>query len=281
MKAKRRHELQENVLSSELAQVVGFFKKRGSAIAWGVLIAALIVFVIVYVRGKSQKKAARLQQDFDTAMTAATLTPEARKDILRSLAEQNDDERIAALSVVRLGDIYLAEMTVAGPTTDPVEWKRLGDEAGRWYRVAIDSFGDETLPVAKAHFGLGKLAENRRDFETARVEYQAAIRITELSGQDVVKRASWSMQRLELLGKPVAMATTAPAPKAEAQPATDLATQPTTAPATGPAVPSTTVPAAETAPAAPVAIPSIVIPAEAETKSSPPSTEPPATQPKD
>lgn len=263
MKAKRRHELQENVLSSELAQIVGFFRKRGSAIAWGVLIAALIVFVIVYARGRFRDKAIRLQEDFDTVMSNPTLTPQARKDLLKSLAEQDDEEWMAALSAVKLGDMYITEMTVAGPTVDPLKWKQLGDEAGRWYRMVTDSFGDEKLAVAKAHFGLGKLAENRGDFETARVEYQAALRMTELSGQDVIKRAGRSMGRLELLGAPVMMATTAPA----SQPTTAPASQPTTHPA-APTAPATTTPPTGESRSAPV------------TESSSPATHTPATRPK-
>ena len=280
MKAKRRHELQENVLSSELAQIVAFFRKRGSAIAWGVLIAALIVFVIVYARGRFREKAIRLQQDFDAAMSNPTLTPQARKDLLKSLAEQDDEEWIAALSAVKLGDMYISEMTVAGPTVDPLKWKQLGDEAGRWYRMATDSFGDEKLAVAKAHFGLGKLAENRGDFETARVEYQAALRITELTGQDVIKRAGRSMGRLELLGTPVMMATTSPAPKSETQPTMAPASQPTTAPASRPATGPTTHPAAPTTLA-----PATTTPPTGESRSAPvtesssPATHTPATRP--
>jgi hypothetical protein len=213
-------------------------------------------------------------------MSDPALTPQARKDLLKSLAEQDDEERIAAMSAVKLGDIYIAEMTVAGPTVDPLKWKQLGDEAGRWYRVATDSFGDEKLAAAKAHFGLGKLAENRGDFETARVEYQAVLRIAELSGQDVLKRAERSMSRLELLGTPVMMATTAPALKSETQPTTALASQPTTSPATGPATAPTTHPAAPTAPA-----PAATTPPAGESRpaqvtgSNPPATHTPATAP--
>ena len=223
MKARRRHELQENVLSAELSQVVDFFKKRGTAIAWGVLIAALIVFVAVYVRGRSRQKHARLQAQFNTAMTDLALPPEDRIRLLEELAGQDDRQDIAALATVSLGDEYTRKSmtTMAGPLADPAEWKSFADRAAAYYRRAISSFADQKPAVARAHLGLGKLAESRGDLEAAREEYQAVLKIAGLAGHPAAQQAARNMQQLSVLAEPVRMASTAPA-----EPTTKPATEP-------------------------------------------------------
>ncbi len=211
MKAKRRHDLQENVLSGEILHIVEFFKARGVTIAWGMLVIAVIVIVVLYVRGRSQETAVELQRDFDRATMDASISSNDRIRLLRTLAQQDDNSRIAALSAVKLGDIYAAQMTAIGPYADPAEYKSLSGESARWYRRVIDNFSEEQLALGNAHFALGRLAENRGDFETARAEYQKILRVQELTGYPVFNRASISMKKLDRLIEPVRMATTAPA----------------------------------------------------------------------
>ncbi len=229
MKAKRRHELHENVLGVELAQAVDFLKKRGTLIAWGALIVALVVFVGFYAYKKSREARAEVQFKFDTAMTDLRLKPDERVRILADLSRQDDDEQIAALATAELGAEYARRMAFAGVATNPAEWRRLGDQAAGYYRLVLSNFAEQELAVAKAHLGLGRLAENRGDLEAARAEYQAVLNAIKLAGRPVVQQAATSLVQLRLLAQPAPMATTAPA-AASTQPAT----APTTIPATQP-----------------------------------------------
>jgi len=224
MKAKRRHELHENVLGAELTQVIDFFRRRGALIAWGLLIAALIVLVVFYARDKSRKKAFERRSQLDKALMDANLTPTERIGILKDLSAKND--LIAARATLALGDMFARRMAVTGPDADPAAWRTLGDQAAAYYRDAIARFGEMKVQVAKAHLGLAVLAENRRDFEAARSEYEIVANDEGLAGQPVAELAREGLAGLKLLAEgEVRMATTAPA-----EPATQPATQPVTQP---------------------------------------------------
>lgn len=246
MKSKRRHELQENVLSGELAGIVTFLKNHGVKIVWAVLIVAGIILATYMVYNRSVGKKQRLQSEFDRAISDTRTTPDERVELLKGLAGQDDDERIAAEACIRLGDEYLRRMMIAG-TSDPQERKSLGDEAARWYNEVIQRLSGRRLQLAKAHLGLGRLAGNRGDVETARSQYDAVIRMTDLSGQPVVQRASSSIQKLGQIDQPVPMATTAPAIPVEDEPVTSD-TAPVTSD-TAPAAPAAAEAAPATAPA--------------------------------
>jgi len=229
MKSQRRHELQENALIAELGRIVQALRKRGNLIAWGVLIAALVAMIAVFAWKKSRQAEIELQAKFDRVMAPDTaLSDEDRLAGLRELAEQDDDEVKAALATVELGDIYARRMVVAGPKADPAQWKRLADKAAGYYREVISRFADQNLPLAKAHLGLAKLAESQQDFETAKAEYQAVLKLTALTGQPVMRRAERGMQQLDMLSSPVRMATTAPStqPARQAAASEPAATQP-------------------------------------------------------
>jgi len=224
MKTQRRHELHENVLGNELRQVAEFIKKHGNAIAWGVLIIALIVFVIVYARSRAQQKTARLHLQYDQATTDPTLTPDDRVRLLEELLHQDDEEAIAAMVAIDLGDEFARRMILAGPEEDPAEWKRLSEKAAGYYWQVLDRFADQRAAIAKAHLGLAKLAETRRDFDTARTEYQTILKMVDLTGQPVLQQAEEDLKKLDLLVESVRMATTAPTQPAE-EPAEEPAEQ--------------------------------------------------------
>ena len=257
MKSRRRHELQHNVLDAELGRVIAFFKKRGAQIAWGVVIAALIVLVVVYVRGKRRQEREEVLANYNYAVRSLE-APGAGSDellgLFKQLAEQDTNEPVAAMACVHVGDLYSLRMLLAGAGQSEAEDKSLAKKAATWYRQAIEDHPDELLAVAKAHLGLAKLAESKRDFATARSEYQVAVEAAakthKMPGRLVVNEAERAMDRLERISEPVAMATTSPAPpatKPATQPATKPATQPATGPATQPAIQPTTEPATQPA----------------------------------
>jgi len=228
MKAKRRHELQENVLAGELAKLVEFLKKRGSHLATGALVIALVIFAYFIIKGRGETARFELQHQWGQAMTGQA-KPQERTRILTTLAEQTDNPRIASLATVELG--YDAATRALVAKTDS-ERTALAENAAKWYRKTITEFPTQTLALAKAHLGMGKLYESKRQLQEAAEEYRQAKASPEMVGQPVVILAQNSLNRLSMLTSPVRMATTMPT----TQPTTQATTQ-ATAPAAPPAAP--------------------------------------------
>ncbi len=227
MKAKRRHELQENVLAGELGKVVEFLKKRGSYLATGALVIALVIFAYVAISGRGEASRSKLQSQWDRAMTGQAKSEQERAELLTEIAAQTDNLRMAALATVELGyaDATRALVAETGSERDALE-----ESAAKWYGKTIADFPTQALAVAKAHFGLGKLYESKRQFVQAGEEYRQAKASAEVVGHPVVVRAQISLAQLPRLNSPVRMATT--------MPATMPASAPSTMPATAPAAPT-------------------------------------------
>lgn len=218
MKSTRRHDLKQNVLAAELARGVQFFKKRGTYIAWGVLIAALIIFAVVYIRSRKISAEGNVQTRFRQLTRyadnpgLAQESPEASADSVlagfKELAQQDTDERIAALSTVRVGEIYAQRAFVAG-MTDKAAQEGFLDDAADYYRRAISNFPDQVPAVARAHLGLAQLAQSRGDLDAARKEYKAVAAMGRPAPANMVELAAESIKKLDELDlRP--FATTAP-----------------------------------------------------------------------
>ncbi len=231
MKSRRRHELQENVLALEIGKVAEFLKKRGSHLATGVLLAALVLFGYVFVSRRSRAKQASLQRQWDLALSG-DLKPDERVGTLADLAEQDDNERIAALAGVELGYHYALQSLAAKEGSERIA---LAEKAGQWYLLTIEKFPKQELAVAKAYYGIGKLRESVRQFKGAAEAYRKAKSFADLAGQPVTRLAEVALRELTVLQAPVRMATTAPATQPASAPATLPASAPATLPASRPA----------------------------------------------
>ena len=81
MKAKRRHELKENVLAHELGLLRGLFKKYGNWIL-GALVAAVVIFLIVrYFSGREQRRLQEAVAHFSEALRINPGDTEARENL--------------------------------------------------------------------------------------------------------------------------------------------------------------------------------------------------------
>jgi len=241
MKSRRRHDLKQNVLDAELGRLVAFFKKRGTYIVWGVLAAALVALIIWYTRGQHSRRVTEIRSTYER-LVMLHHNPSAEAEVLvgfQELAAQDKIKRIAADACVRIGSIYARQAMASELDLERAE---LFSRAKSQYLRAIDSFPDESLAVAKAHFGLAKLAESRRDFPAARTSYQAVLQTAQVRGYPVAIMAEAALRGLSELEAPVRMATTLPS------------TQPTTAEAaTAPSTrPAATMPSTAPAPKGPV-----------------------------
>lgn len=248
MKAKRRHDLKQNVLNAELAKGVQFLRKRGTQIAWGVLIVAVVIFGIVYYRSRTRSATENVQTRFQNALWLAENPQRARDSAqaseeslikeFRELSEQTDVERVAALATVEVADRYAAQAFAAAGLKDAeTEQEDLEADATRYYRKAVEKFPGEALAVARARLGLAKLAEGNQQMDAARTEYQAVLAMKGKVPAPLIEMARDCIDQLDTLDlRP--MATTAPSKPTTApatQPATRPAAQPTSGPSTAPA----------------------------------------------
>ena len=241
MKSQRRHELQQNVLDAELAKIVQFFRKHGTRIAWGALVAALIALGAVWAWNKHKQGIAEAHLQY-ARLQQQLASPDARQENVAAgfleLSATSSEDQIAAESAVCAGDAYARLAIVETRDAD----RRAGwlEQATNAYKRAVTEVPDEKVSVAKAHYGLAKIAETRGDFETARMHYNAVLAMTDLKGEPVARLCEQSRNRLEEISEPVRMASTKPTePQTQSMPATGTqpaSSQPETkAPPTQPA----------------------------------------------
>ena len=231
MKARRRHELQHNVLDAELARIIAFLKRRGATIAWCVLIALLIISVGLYVHHRRRRKLNVPQQKYDRLERLAASQRAVPAELLkafRELADQRDSEQVAAMASVWVGDICLRQYLTDTLLTSPERSDRLR-EARESYQKVLREFSDFPLATAKARLGLARLAENRRDTATAKAQYEALAAMGDSAGPIVRMLALEGVRRLRNPGDPVRLAATLPA-----SPTTAPASRPAAAPASRP-----------------------------------------------
>ena len=98
MKSQRRHELQTNVLGTELGKVLTFIKQKGNIIFWVLMIAILAVLVVVYVNRQSKQKVSSYQSQYDQLYDNPTVKPDDRLRGMKSLSDQEDNKVVSALA---------------------------------------------------------------------------------------------------------------------------------------------------------------------------------------
>ncbi|HWB53260.1 MAG TPA: hypothetical protein VG722_03675 [Tepidisphaeraceae bacterium] len=243
MKAKRRHDLEENDLSKAIVRLPTFFELHGNKILVAIIVVCLAIFVFRWQWGKRGEQTARAEnalaearqslQDLSQATelragpeaTAATRT-QLITDIRVALEtiEQNTTNRvIRAEGLVERGDLnwLMANLPpVQGAATRPV--LRLDqtsseslDNAEKAYSQVVDQYPDQKIPAIGARFGLAAIYENQHAWNKASQEYQA-IQDDSTAPQSFKDQAKLRLGLLAEIQKPAFIASPA--------------TQPTTAP---------------------------------------------------
>lgn len=235
MKSQRRHELQKNTLDAELTRLKSLYRKHGTKLSWGLVIAAAVVLALVFWNRRVEQRQADVQYQYDQVQQFSAQPGTNREDILNRLRElslQDDVEWVAADASLALGRMYAVQSLIA-PTAE--ERRRAADAARSAYTRVVETFDTFPVPVAGAQLGLGKLEEGRGDVEAARKRYQLVLEMKPLDGYPVKTLAEDALRRLHDMGAPVRLATTLPAwleakRKAEAEKAKDAAAPTTESP---------------------------------------------------
>lgn len=274
MKAERRHELQQSDLAKVIKGAPSFWQQSGGR--W--LIAAVAVLVIaLLIRYRMNSSRVELTQAEDRLAIARGATSglgemapyiqfappdqlasqrnafyaDANAAILEA-AEASDDPKIQAEALVARGDLDWALATmpqIPGATTRPSllfrkEPKELFTSASESYKAVLDNFSNQLHSAVAARFGLAAIAENRREYDAAKTQYDKIL----VDARDYPSYVNLANERLRVLTElrnPAILAT-----PATTQAVADVLVPPTTAPA-GPLapVPATTQTAAAALPA--------------------------------
>jgi hypothetical protein len=267
MKAQRRHELKQNTLAHSLENLPEFGRQHGTKILlvvmFGLLVALLIRSRVASSRNAAEKaafslshgreaveqlrsNAGRLAQAPAQFVLAAKEVSKVVDQAAQEVLDGSDDPRLIAEARILQGDLnwQLAAMPEApGATTRPElslprTDEQLLDAAAAAYQAAIDERNAPKESVVTARLGLAAVAENRRQWDAAKEQYQKVL--DDPATQKPLKDlAASALTRLEMLRKPPLLAAPASAPSTATstqptQPATAPATTPTSAPTSQP-----------------------------------------------
>ena len=75
MKAKRRHELQHNVLDAELGKTIDFLKVHGPKVLWGAIIVLAVVMGIYWLIASRSRKVDQIEGQYATLRSAVLAGP--------------------------------------------------------------------------------------------------------------------------------------------------------------------------------------------------------------
>ncbi len=240
MRAKRRHELKENILAHELAKLRQFLSKYGSWIALAIVAVAVVLVVVWRLRAQEQAGFAREKQELDLYCTHPDMPRKDRLDNFCRLAESAEDPLVAASSAIEAGNMYSQDYEdhVRAGDADGPDARQARDNAARYYRMALERHArvkPKLKPTAAtAHYGLGILAENQGDKAAARRHYEQALALGgkgHQAGVHLQRLDEWFAARRFPATRPATAPATTSAPAATSAPG---ATAAGSRPASGP-----------------------------------------------
>lgn len=199
MKSEQRHDLQTNDLSKALMTFPDYLREYGGRFALGLAIVILAIILINQRVSRSHTEAIRYRDDLAFARTViervsntavnfqgnTTFDPtnpaiaDARRR-LRDIQDNASDKAVLAQTLLAQADLAWALGNFPEPSTASTQpapklekgRPELVADAKADYQKVISQYPDQTLPALAAHFGLAAVAENARDFDAARKEYE-------------------------------------------------------------------------------------------------------------
>ncbi|HYE17210.1 MAG TPA: hypothetical protein VEA69_02140 [Tepidisphaeraceae bacterium] len=224
MKSEHRHELKTNDLAATIITAGDYFRIYGGRIALGLAIVILVIVLIYQRTTKARAERAMLPGTLAQArgqidrLASLQLVPndkeiEEAKASIEKVKNDASDDALKAGALAAEGDLnwaiatYPNDPTGSGSTTAPApvtEQQRVATAAAAkaaWQAV-VDKYPDQRLAVVTARFGLAALAENSRDWATARQQYEAVLKLPNLAKAHK-QMAEGRLAYLELIQKPV------------------------------------------------------------------------------
>jgi tetratricopeptide (TPR) repeat protein len=199
MKSEHRHDLQTNDLAKSLMTFPDYVREYGGRVALGLAIVVLAVILIMQRTNRSQAESIRYRDDLAFARTViervsnagvnfqggTTFDPgnpaigDARRR-LRDVRENASDKAVLAQALLAQGDLAWALGNFPEPSTASTqpapklekERPEFQADAKTAYQQIVSQYPDQTIPFLASHFGLAAIAENARNWDEARKEYQ-------------------------------------------------------------------------------------------------------------
>jgi tetratricopeptide (TPR) repeat protein len=206
MKSEHRHELETNSLASTIVTAPETLRKYSSKILTVIAIALLIVAAVRYKKNQDAAAAMQVRQSLAIAWNAVqqiqhigqmaffmepgqkqTMLEAAETEVktaVQSVVDVSDtqsDQAQLASAYLALGELYwvlaneseLATLTASTqPTTRPTNYLDLSQNA---FEKIVSQYPTQSLSVVASRFSLAAIAENRRDWKSAREQYKAII----------------------------------------------------------------------------------------------------------
>ena len=231
MKAKRRHALKKNTLAQELGELKRLISKHGGWIAGVILVVSVGLVITHQMRNRRTTQRQVEQQTYIGLRDGGGIEPEERLKGLIELSGSADSDFVAADCAVMAADLYSKEYLAEYPDLESEKALERRKNAETYYRQAMMRPGAPEALVAKAHLGLGVLAENAGETDLAKASYGKAAAMSCPAGDEAKQRLAMIDTWSEVGTFPTSRPTTRPT-------ATTQPSEPTTQPAT-----STTQPA--------------------------------------
>ncbi|MHC4563389.1 MAG: hypothetical protein ACYS8X_11515 [Planctomycetota bacterium] len=207
MKSQRRHELQHNVLDTELGKTIDFFRQNGLRLIGVFILVGVLAFLGFKTLRRMRERPIRLEARLSELVRSPSLTLEERVVGLEELVDDGGSRLVAAQACLALGNIHLQE-AMAG--TSPTGYQELCQKADTYFARAVESFADQPIMVAKGYVGRGIVAENLGNFEAAKEHFGAAVAVEGAAHTPVTREAMEKRDAVASLEEPVEM-TSAPA----------------------------------------------------------------------
>ena len=216
MKAGRRKELKTNELIQSLIDLGQSIRQYAVQIVIVIVVAALVLGLGAYWRSA---KASRLHAGWAqlTRLMQSELKPQTING-LRLLAVEHADPALSAAANQLLGDALMDQVTTGGGLMADAQREAALSEAESAYQRTTEIGTKRSASRGVAMIGLGKVAEQRGQWDTTRERYQAVIDDADLP-QAYKGQAQIAIDKLDILITPVVFVDAPAEEPAEASPA--------------------------------------------------------------
>jgi hypothetical protein len=216
MKAEHRHELKTNDLAKSLITFQDYVKQYGGRVALGIAIVILAIVLVMQRNTRARAQATQYRDQLATARTIVTTlaylrSPETDRvpGMLRDVRENTSEKVLQAEALAILGDYnwalahYVDPFATSRPTTRPGDKSRdeYLREAKNAYQQVLSEYPGEMLSAATARFGLAAIAEEERNLDAAKTQYDAIKNGS--APKEFKDQADVGLKRLDQIRQPI------------------------------------------------------------------------------
>ena len=213
MKSEHRHELKTNELAEWMGQLPQLLKKNYRMIIYFsvivIVVAVISYFKIYRVRSEALHKRIVITDLIDTLGrkkmdTINSLSQGLDKsgemlmvaDNLSSTAQTIEDDKLAAMALIKRGEALRAELHYRYDTPERAIIEHQVNQARQCYEQALAKAAGHSTLTALAKYGLGLCEEEVGNFEGAETIYREIVNNDEFEGTIVPSQAQ---QRLDTM----------------------------------------------------------------------------------